>query len=167
MNASEAYDEAMSRIDNAFERGSYELDLGDLDLSELPAELGSLTELKALTLGNRTIDEAEWWGGEARYEPYRYWFDNLDVIKPLQNLMLIGLGGCHQINDITPLAGMTNLKELDLSACGRLIDIEPLAYMPKLRALDLEQCKLVRDLRPLSKLYSLQLLNLRSRRKIS
>jgi hypothetical protein len=49
MKTSEAYDEAMRRIEEAFEEEAYALDLGDLRLKELPKELGNLTELESLT----------------------------------------------------------------------------------------------------------------------
>jgi len=44
MKASEAYDEAMRRIEDAFEEDAYSLDLGDLPLRELPADVSSVFE---------------------------------------------------------------------------------------------------------------------------
>lgn len=52
----------------------------------------------------------------------------LDGLRPLQ-LRFLGLTGCEQVTDVSPLADQRALRVLYLDACPRLRDLRPLAGM--------------------------------------
>ena len=167
MKSTEAYDEAMRRIEDAHENDADSLDLGDLRLRELPEELGNLPELQSLTLGNRVFEEANWWDQGSRDEPLKFVFENVNIIKYLNNLTQLGLGGCQQITDLEFIQDMHHLTDLDIHGCSRISDLDPIRALSTLRAIDLSWCRLVDDLTPLANSKKLVMLGIGACRDIS
>jgi internalin A len=167
--------EAERRIEEARRTQAESLDLGDLALSELPANLGDLPHLKALCLGRvRRIEEVDL----GLYYDHRSTFTDIEPLtrlhalqrldlrrtgitdieplarlQALQRLVLTGSG----ITDIQPLARLRTLQRLHLSA--GITDIEPLARLQALRSLRLSDTGIT-DIQPLAGLQRLQILDL-------
>jgi internalin A len=129
--------EAIRRIENAASTGVDSLDLGDLLLTELPVELGSLTNLLELTLGNAVFDREE----EQDLLPYLLVKDRSSLRRPLK-----ALGG---------LSKLTHLKRLDLSGLDELESLTELAAMANLEVLCLPDCRRFGKLNELERLGSL------------
>jgi internalin A len=163
MKPRQARSEAVRRIKKARAEESFSLDLGDLSLTELPQELGSLTELRILTLGSRRVENARWWEGEHYHSnAKKYWFDNLEVLRPLTKLTHLGLAWCDRLNDLDPLVDLINLQNLDLEYCNAIRDIRPLRGLTNLRVLNLSGSEegSVGDIGPLRGLTNLRVLDL-------
>ncbi len=124
--------EALRRIEEARRTQADTLDLGDLALAELPAELRDLTHLRRLYLG--------------RVKPSSEGADTFDFGRELA-----------PFTDLTPLAGLASLQSLDLRGTG-VTDLSPLAGLPGLRSLDLRDTG-VADLSQLAGLGGLQSLD--------
>src|SRR5437879_6146221 len=127
MTPSEAKAEARRRIAAAKESGATLLDLGNLGLAEIPAEIASLGELRTLALGKMRPNSGDagtdWvWDGE-RPEPI------LTSVEPLRRLCLLSslsLSGCKQLTSVEPLRELRQLAKLGLSGCEDLTSVEPL-----------------------------------------
>ena len=65
------------------------------------------------------------------------------------NLTSLLLAECHELTDLSPLAGLTNLTSLTLTACYQLTDLRPLAGLTSLAVLTLFECHELTDLDPL------------------
>ncbi|MCE9610521.1 MAG: hypothetical protein K8R23_10040 [Chthoniobacter sp.] len=84
---------------------------------------------------------------------------HLDAVRGLTRLWWLDIF-CAEVNDLTPLAGLTQLQCLHLSGCPSLVDLGPLAALTQLQELRLRHCTDVKDLAPLAGLTQLQLLDL-------
>jgi Leucine-rich repeat (LRR) protein/GTPase SAR1 family protein len=118
----------LQRIDRAAEEQSKELDLVGMNLTELPPEIGKLTQLESLRLGYWT-DDGEPVGNSLTDLPAELAnLSNLTslslgnnqltkipaVIAQLTNLKILGLGS-NQITDIfAEISNLTNLTDLYL-----------------------------------------------------
>jgi internalin A len=86
--------------------------------------------------------------------------NDLSPLAGLTSLYTLDLSGCEQLNDLSPLAGLTSLQSLNLSWCNQLRDLSPLAALTSLQTLGLSGCEQLKDLSPLADLTSLQELDL-------
>ncbi len=184
MSPEEAHREAVRRIAAARAEHAQVLDLGDLPLDALPEELGSLTELRVLALGQWSPrigkDGVDWeWdpnrpaqgisdlsilGTQPGDAQGHCWYleaqgiSDLSILGTLTQLERISLTGCTEIKDVVPLAALTNLQSLFLNSTG-VADVAPLAALANLQSLDLTDTG-VTDVAPLAALANLQSLNL-------
>jgi internalin A len=147
--------EARRRIEEARRLRSETLDLGDLALTELPAELRELPQLRKLFLGRvkPTGEGGEAWDQERKRAPFTD-LSPLSGLTGLQRLDLLGTG----VADLSPLSGLTGLQSLDLGSTG-VTDLSPVSGLTGLQSLNLGITG-VTDLSPLSGLTGLQSLNL-------
>jgi internalin A len=148
--------EAERRIEEARRTQAESLDLGDLALSELPANLGDLSHLKALHLGRNGLTgtrKSKW--DSSRELPD---FEDLSPLAGLQGLQSLDLDSCKCVTDLAPLAGLRGLQNLNLWSTG-VLDLSALAELQELQRLDLSETK-VTDLSPLAGLRKLQSLSL-------
>jgi Leucine-rich repeat (LRR) protein len=99
-------DELLALIDQVAAAGWTELDLAGQGLTELPPEIGKLTQLKSLVLGKFAKEKSEWIGNQLTALP--------EAIVQLQSLQQLHLGA-NQISAIPEsLAQLQSLQELDL-----------------------------------------------------
>jgi len=147
-------DELLQLIDQAAEEGWPELDLSGKGLTELPPEIGKLTQLESLVLGKWDKDKAEWIGNQLTKLP-----EGITKLQALQQLSL----SSNQITAIPDsLAQLTNLQQLDLGVNQISAIPDSLAQLHSLQQLDLggNQISAIPD--SLAQLHSLQQLNLSS-----
>lgn len=153
------------------------LDLGNCDLTEVPAELGELVWLEELSFASGWRDGGEWKdsanNGPAnrlqRLTPsnggwWRRWWNNFPAANPfagltcLRRLWLQGdFDNPFELSDLSHLAGLTQLQELDVSYT-KVADLSPLAGLIQLQKLFVWHIP-VADLSPLSGLAQLQMLS--------
>jgi len=88
------------------------------------------------------------------------------VSTHLPQLEKLVLKDCHQITDISPVAGLTNLMHLEMNYAPELVDIAPLAGLTRLKVLDLKNTQ-VQDLGPLAKLSGLEWLYLSNNKRVN
>lgn len=147
--------EAERRIEEALRTGQEWLDLGDLELDELPGRIGELRGLRGLALGRIGLSEAgEWKLGEAREA------SGLADLTPLAELVcleVLSLFWCGKVTDLSPLVSLTGLKSLIFGLTG-VTDLLPLASLTGLQSLDFSGTR-VTDLSPLASLDGLQSLS--------
>src|SRR4051794_27418889 len=97
--------EAVRRIEQARTEGTWLLDLGDLPLDDLPQELGSLTQLRVLALGQMSArpgsDGVEW---KYNRDRPRQRFSDLNVLRTLTRLEEVSFLDCVALTDVSPLA---------------------------------------------------------------
>lgn len=156
----EAHAEAIARIQAAKASGQTWLDLGDLGLEEIPAEIGCLDELEILALGATKIVPA--FGGiDFEWDDDRVsQIIDISAIQSLTSLRLLDLDGCLNVCDLTPLESLTTLQSLSLHGCERISDLTPLQALSDLRSLNLFECRELTDLAPLQALAALESLSL-------
>lgn len=184
--------EAVRCIRECEKTGQTWLDLGDLELDELPSELEDLTHLTLLALGQHR--PLFWDNGQIFWE-----FENsrpthratdlgpLSKLKALKTLSLSGwksvtdlapvgklvgltkliLGHCESVSNLGPLATLAALTDLELTSCKSVSDLKPLAALTKLTALGMYSCGSVSDLEPLRALTELEALILTGCRSVS
>jgi internalin A len=173
--------EAEQRIEEARRTRAESLDLGDLALSELPAGLRELSDLRRLYLGMArptATGGVEW--DEDRESPELTDLSLLAVLQGLQSLdvsgtavtdlgSLAGLRGLQSLNltntgvpDLAPLEALQGLQSLYLFNCTGVTDLAPLEALQGLQSLNLSYCTGVTDLAPLEALQGLQSLYLSS-----
>ncbi|MDX2217300.1 MAG: COR domain-containing protein [Oculatellaceae cyanobacterium bins.114] len=162
-------------IDRAVTTHATTLDLSGMNLTELPPEIGKLTQLKTLILGRRGYDEGSRSeiltnnlttlppeiGNLTQLERLKIWNNRLKALPPeigqLQNLKWLDLSN-NELTELPPEIGqLVNLRSLDLNDNG-LTELPPqFSQLVNLRSLDLSS-------NPLSQLPSeiSQLQNLRS-----
>ena len=171
---------ARARIAEEAERRTGFLDLSQLGLTELPAELFALTHLRRLHLGWRlTQREGGWvradWRGDSN--PNRLGA-NIVRLGTLPNIEALSLSGtdcasldalvslvrltwidCSHtpVSDLAPLAKLAALQSLDC-AFTKVSDLRPLAILATLESLDCSGTR-VSDLTPLAMLITLQSLD--------
>ncbi|HEY9629419.1 MAG TPA: leucine-rich repeat domain-containing protein [Coleofasciculaceae cyanobacterium] len=99
-------EELLELIDRAADEGWTELDLSGKGLTELPAEIGKLTQLETLILGNWDQEKEEWVGNQLTDLP--------NAIAQLRNLKELYLSS-NQISAIPDaIAQLTNLTVLNI-----------------------------------------------------
>jgi internalin A len=154
------------------------LDLGQLGLTELPAELFELTGLRALNVGSMYVDDSGAWQlAQSRIATNEIQGEivelralaalnslflcgvrltDLSAVGSLQNLQSLNCSNT-QINDLAPLASLQNLQSLD---CGSnmISGLAALAKLANLQSLDCSETQ-ISDLAPLACLQNLQSLN--------
>jgi internalin A len=176
------FDIALQRIAEEAERKTGVLDLGNLDLAELPQDLARLTHLRRLNLGLGRLDD----NGELQIGPDDRWLDvkALSDLTLLQNFLALQSLACvsTKVSDLTPLRKLGALQSLDCSgtevgdltplqnlstlqslACwgSKVSDLTPLQNLTGLQSLDCTDTK-VSDLTPLRNLIALQALSVAS-----
>jgi internalin A len=155
--------EAERRIEEARRTGAESLDLWDLDLRELPANLADLPQLKRLDLslcegmtdlsplsglsGLQSLDLQDCVG-----------VTDLSLLSGLLDLQSLNLSSCTGVTDLSPLSGLVGLEDLSLMDTG-VTALSPLSGLAGLKSLDLTSIG-VTDLSPLSSLSGLQSLGL-------
>jgi internalin A len=121
-----------------------ELDLRSCGLSELPSEIGQLTQLQSLTLGLNSLTTLP------------------EEIGELTHLRLLDLGG-NQLTTLPPEIGQLNRLESLYLRENRLTALPPeIGQLPQLQLLDLLNNKLItipREIGQLSRLRSLDLMD--------
>lgn len=151
--------EAEARISKAKSERAWSLNLGDLELTELPASLGDLPWLEALSLGDGTYDENNNYilGKETLH--IKREFTDLHVLSKLQSLTHLSLHGCQGISDLSPLADFPSLQSLDLSrtAVSNLSSLSQLVSLKRLHLRDCAQLGSLQPLKPLKELRSLDI----------
>jgi internalin A len=151
----EARAEAVRRIAHARATGAEVLDLGDLDLEELPRELRDLPALRVLALGNQ---RPVFKNGELTWKYERVRSPRLRDLSPLSaltRLTTLDVSECETVSDLSPLAALTQLTTLNVGWCKAVSDLSPLSALTQLTTLDVGGCKAVSDLSPLSALTQL------------
>ena len=121
---------ARRRIAQERERRTGTLDLGQLGLTEWPAELWELEHLEALNLGDYyrpagEFEENRFPEDEARWER----------LSRLRRLDLDNPPGVRWLTDLEPLAVLRKLRELKICWSG-VARLDPLAELGELTALD-------------------------------
>ncbi len=147
--------EAERRIEEARRTQAKSLDLGDLALSELPASLGDLPQLRALFLGWAKPNEVGGLSWDYKREQSR--FTDLSPLSGLAGLQSLDLSSTG-VTDLSPLSGLAGLQILNLWGTG-VTDLWPLSGLKGLQRLNLTSTR-VADLSPLSGLTGLQSLDL-------
>jgi internalin A len=146
------FDIAMQRIAEESERKTGILDLGDLELAELPPALARLTHLRRLNLGSGRFDEDGRFLHGIGPRPLKH-IDQLSTLTALQFLSLADT----EVSDLAPLSGLTALQSLDCTFT-EVSDLAPLSRLTALQKLDCVSTG-VSDLAPLSGLTALQTLH--------
>jgi internalin A len=184
--------EALRRIRACEKTGQTWLDLGDLELEELPPELGQLTHLRLLALGNHRPlfwdDGQIFWEFENLRPTHRV--TDLGPLSKLDALETLSLSGwksvtdlgplgrlveltklilwhCESVSDLGPLATLTGLKDLELTGCKSVSDLKPLGALAKLTTIGMYSCGSISDLEPLRTLTELEVLLLSGCRSVS
>jgi Leucine-rich repeat (LRR) protein len=88
------------------------------------------------------------------YVNFSSWVKDLAPIASLK-LHYLGLWGCTEIVDFTPLGGLRELRFLDLEGT-KIRDLEPIGQLVKLETLWLRDCVNVENLMPLATLHNLR-----------
>jgi internalin A len=152
---------ARRRIAEEAERRTGFLDLSQLGLAELPAELFALRHLRRLHLGDRLAQRDGAWDAVHTQDPPNRLRDKLGRLAALPNLEALSVSGtgCASLD---PLASLARLKWLDCGGTvfdpGQVSDLGPLAKLTALQSLDCRPTQ-VADLGPLAKLTALQSLD--------
>jgi C-terminal of Roc, COR, domain/Ras of Complex, Roc, domain of DAPkinase/Leucine rich repeat len=148
----EGYREAEQKIEIARREGALELDLSDLNLTELPETIGDLTNLMTLDLGCNYEDGFASGGNQLTFLP-----ESLGCLSQLQVLDLTN-------NNLTELpqsiGNLSRLKELNLQSNGLTDFPESVYKLCNLEELDLQNNNLRRLPRNISKIPNLKSLNL-------
>ena len=131
------------------------LDLGNLQLTEVPAEVFALTHLRVLNLGSSYVDERGEYQQSANgdYETCNTLNRLPDRLCALGNLTALFLVST-QVSDLSPLQGLSALQSLDCSGT-QVSDLSPLQGLSALQSLDCWGTQ-VSDLTPLIGLASLR-----------
>ncbi|MEM6450234.1 MAG: COR domain-containing protein [Cyanobacteria bacterium P01_D01_bin.105] len=141
-------DELLRLIDEAEADGRPTLDLSGQGLSELPPEIGKLTNLKTLVLGR--WDKKE---GEARSNHLTTLPDEIEQLTELRSLFLYN----NEFDELPEVVGtLKNLRSLDLSS-NRLSTLSDIVgELKNLRSISLNGNKLSNLPVSIGKLFSLQ-----------
>jgi len=141
------------------------LDLGNLNLKELPEEVKDLDGVERLNLGVKYKDEDGKWIWAQGYKNIndaihnRNQISDIDHLKELQNLTSLDLSN-NQISDIDHLKELQNLTSLNLSI-NQISDIDHLKELQNLTSLNLSFNQ-ISDIDHLKELQNLTSLDLRS-----
>ncbi|SUB01535.1 Internalin-A precursor [Pannonibacter phragmitetus] len=177
----EGYQEALRRIAACRASGAEELDLGGLQLEEIPPELLELSWLKQLYLGaaaearknayliyqNLNTEELRntyhmlpesFSTAFAQLEFLDLSYSLLASLTPLEGLTNLTMLECvdTQVSDLKPLQRLTKLITLNCSGT-QVSDLKPLKHLQSLKTLNFSDTQ-VRDLKPLQRLISLKII---------
>ncbi len=163
--ASEAFTRAERDIAKAAKSGKAELDFDKpayRDLTEIPAQIATLTGLQTLGLNSTQITDLAPLAGLTGLA--NLWLNNTQItdlapLAGLTGLKSLGLNNT-QITDLAPLAGLTGLQSLRLDST-QITDLAPLAGLTGLQILDLDNTQIT-DLAPLAGMTGLATLYLNS-----
>ena len=155
---SQALDVARARISRESDALTGHLDLGQLGLTELPAELFGLKHLRRLNLGSGMFGEheqGEWVEACSQIAPNQLDATLADLSR-LPGLSALSVRGAI----LTSLNGIQSLSTLQSLVCSRtqISDLSPLAELRQLQVLICSRTN-VNDLAPLKELQRLQELN--------
>jgi internalin A len=155
---SQALDVARARISRESDALTGHLDLGQLGLTELPAELFGLKHLRRLNLGSGMFGEheqGEWVEACSQIAPNQLDATLADLSR-LPGLSALSVRGAI----LTSLKGIQSLSTLQSLVCSRtqISDLSPLAELRQLQVLICSRTN-VNDLAPLKELQRLQELN--------
>ncbi len=161
------HDELLQLIDQAAAEGWTELDLSGQGLTELPPEIGKLTQLETLILGKWDEEKNEYVGNELTSLPAE--------ISQLSNLKILQAPGKGRYrlsrnespgNQITAIpsgvAQLQSLQQLDFSSNQITAIPDSLAQLQSLQQLDFSSNQITAIPDSLAQLQSLQQLNLSS-----
>ncbi len=154
--------EVLWRIDECKKNKNSELDLSDLELSEIPREIGKLYWLEKLKFFNTQLSRIE---GLENLRNLTYLglgstqLSKIEGLDNLKNLTYLGLGSTR-LSKIEGLGNLKNLTSLDLSGT-QLLKIEGLGNLKNLMSLELSDTQLskIEGLENLTNLKSLYLSN--------
>jgi internalin A len=164
-----ALEEAEKRIAKEREQKTGALNLRGLELETLPDSIATLSHLRILLLGRDKMDIGLAFGGEldlgfdsdlsfpSMTNPICYPLLNLAVIERLDELIALGLNGCH-IDVKAQWKQLAKIRFLDLGYASS-VDLVDLSTLPSLLALNLTGIK-IEKIAGLDKLLQLQRLNL-------
>ena len=155
-----AHAEAVHRIHDAHTTGVDWLDLGDLPIEVVPAEICILKDqLRVLALGSHKLvwddNTLEWQLEGSRPDRVR----DIGPVRDLTRLTTLHLSYA-KVTDVGPLGTLTGLTTLNLRGTG-LTDVAPLGTLTGLTTLDLSYCGCLTDVGPLGTLTGLNTLHLR------
>ncbi|MEH2147869.1 COR domain-containing protein [Nostoc sp.] len=124
MARDKAYQKAEQRIEKARQEGAIELDLSNIELTEIPEAIASLTQLQRLNLGNNQLSELP------------------EAIASLTQLKLLNLGN-NQLSELPEaIASLTQLQRLDLDNNQLTRLPEAIAFLTQLQLLYLDNNQL-------------------------
>jgi internalin A len=135
-------DIAQERIAECRRIRSTSLDLSNLGLTEIPAEVFELTWLEKLDVSG---DKENWELGNIR-----------EIPEAIEQLTALTEFDCthNQISDLSPLNALPALQSLDCSS-NQISNLSPLSALPALQSLSCSDNQ-ISDLSPLSALPALQ-----------
>ncbi|MEH2379750.1 MAG: COR domain-containing protein [Nostoc sp.] len=142
MARDQAYQEAEQCIEEARQEGAIEIDLSEMELTEVPDAIASLSQLQSLDLGENQLTEIP------------------DAIASLSQLQRLNLSS-NQLREIPDaIASLTQLQSLNLSS-NQLAEIpDAIASLTQLQSLNLSFNKLTVLPEAIASLTELQMLNL-------
>jgi internalin A len=119
MSHSEGLKIALKLIAEEAKAKTGKLDLGQLGLSEIPKEIGSLTHLRELLIGYTWIDNKRTGHDIAK--------NTISDFSPLSDLQNLNSLNCNhtQLSDLSPLSNIKSLNSLDCSYT-QVSDLSPL-----------------------------------------
>lgn len=143
---SKDWEEALRRIREVKDKRLTKLDLSELYLETLPAEIGELVWLEELKFSGKGNNPSP--------------LSDLSLLVKLTCLQTLYCGST-KVSDLRPLAKITGLQTL---YCGftQVCDLLPLAGLTGLQTLLCQHNRGIRDLSPLAKLSGLRFLNFAS-----
>ncbi|MEH2303584.1 MAG: leucine-rich repeat domain-containing protein [Nostoc sp.] len=171
MARDKAYRQAVQLIKKARREGAIELDLSDMELSEIPEAIASLTQLQQLYLsGNKLTQVPEAIASLTQLQTLDLSGNKLtqvpEAIASLTQLQTLNLS----YNQLTQLpeaiASLTQLQNLDLSHNELTQLPEAIASLTQLQNLDLSNNELTQVPEAIASLTQLQNLNLKSNQLI-
>ncbi len=106
----------LQRIEKAKKKKATSLVLANLDLKEIPTEIGDLTYLKSLDLENNQIQDLKPLGKLANLTELYMQNNQIKSLKGLEKLITLTALGLqnNQIQDLKPLGKLVNLTHLFL-----------------------------------------------------
>lgn len=156
MNYAEAFKKALLRIEQEKIKKAGKLDLRDLNLSILPAEIANLTHLTELNLtGNqlKKVDNIQYLINLETLNLSRNRIQEINFIKYLKKLKIVFLSR-NRISDISPIKDLPQLEQLFLGH-NQVLDINHIRHLQELRLIDLESNG-IDDIKPLYSLENLR-----------
>lgn len=149
-----------------------ELYLDKLKLKDY-SKLSSLKNLKALTIANSTIDQADWLTSLTNLISLSFLncrkFNDFAYIAQSTQLNKLVFDGCKLVDDLNFAASLTELEVLITADCGEIDSIRALEHLQKLKAYSFSGNTNIQngDLSVLTELPELAMLMFQSRRHYS
>jgi internalin A len=149
------YQTALKRIQKAKKSGATHLDLEGLGLTDLPPEIGGLTNLTQLAFWNNQVSDLQPIAGLENLTTLFFGNNQISNLQPIAGLeKLTGLVfSNNQISDLQPIADLTNLNQL-YSQNNQISDLQPIAGLTNLTRLYFWNNQ-VSNLRPIAGLKNL------------